>query len=67
MKPYGVRVIECPDVADIQEMGSKSRTGKISGRSGDNRPYSRGEHKARTRRYWKRVARRTNREACNEE
>jgi hypothetical protein len=66
MKPYGVRIIEGPNVADIREMGSNSRTGKLSGRSGDNRPYSRGNSKRRTRRYWKRRARRTNREACNE-
>ena len=66
MKPYGVRIIECPDVADILETGRKSRVGRLPGRSGDYRPYSRGENKARTRRYWKRIARRTNREACEE-
>lgn len=27
MKPYGVKVIEFPDVGDIQEMGAKSSTG----------------------------------------
>jgi hypothetical protein len=29
MKPYGVRVIDGPDVADIKEMGSKGSTGKF--------------------------------------
>lgn len=67
MKPYGVRVIEGPDVADIQATGRKSRVGRLPGRSGDYRPYSRGENKAKTRRYWKRIARKANREACNEE
>jgi hypothetical protein len=66
MRPYGVKIIEEPDVADIQEMGSKGRTGKLPSRSGDYRPYSRGSSKRRTRRYWKRRARRVNQEACNE-
>lgn len=30
MKPYGVKIIEFPDVADIQQMGAKSSVGKIN-------------------------------------
>jgi hypothetical protein len=58
MKPYGVRVIEFPDVADIQEMGAKSSTGRFAGKSGDYHPYSRSKKKKKIRRYWKRRARR---------
>ena len=54
MKPYGVRVIEHPDVADIKAMGAKSRTGKLS-----EHTYCRGPSKSRIRRLWKRVARRS--------
>lgn len=60
MKPYGVpRVpeIEYPDVADIQRLGLASHCGRIPGKSGDYRPYIRGQNKARTRRIWKRKAR----------
>ena len=58
MKPYGLQVIDGPDVADIKEMGAKGSTGKFAGHSGDYHPYSRGAVKARARRYWKRIARR---------
>ena len=58
MRPYGVRLIEGPDVADIQEMGSKSSAGQRPGRSGDYHPYCRGRGKAEARRRWKRCARR---------
>lgn len=51
MRPYGVRIIECPDVADIKEMGSKTSVGGKS-------YFRSAEAKARTRRYWKRQARR---------
>lgn len=66
MKPYGVKIIENPDVVDIQEMGSKSSAGKVAGRSGDFHPYSRGTSRAATRRYWARKARRDNKKACLE-
>lgn len=58
MKPYGVKIIEHPDVADIQEMGAKSSAGKHSGRSGSTKSYIRNPaDKARVRRRWKRRAR----------
>jgi len=60
MKPYGVRVIDCPDVADLREMGSKSSTG--------GRNYNRNDAaKATTRRHWARKARAANKAACREE
>lgn len=59
MKPYGVRLIEGPDVADIREMGSKSSVG--------GRNYNRNvASKATTRRRWKRLARVEGRLACQE-
>lgn len=58
MKPYGVNLIECPDVADIHHMGSKGCVGKLPGKSRDYHPYSRGQSKNRTRQYWKGSARR---------
>lgn len=67
MRPYGVRVIESPDVADIKAMGSKGSVGKFAGRSGDYRPYARGASKARVRRTWARKARAANRAACEAE
>ncbi len=57
MRPYGVKVIAGPDIADIQEMGSKGRVGKFPGKSGDFHPVSKGHSKAATRRKWKRGAR----------
>jgi hypothetical protein len=57
MKPYGVKVIEFPDVADIQSMGAKGSVGKFAGKSGDYHPYSKGNSKKKTRRYWKKRAR----------
>lgn len=64
MKPYGVKVVESPDVADIQHMGAKGSTGKFAGKSGDFHPYARGAAKARARRYWKRRARAAGRSEC---
>ncbi len=64
MKPYGVKVIEYPDVGDIREMGAKSSCGKIAGKSGDFHPYCRGDNKAKTRRYWKRRARAEGKDEC---
>jgi hypothetical protein len=57
LKPYGVEVEECPDVADIKAMGSKSSVGKLPGKSGDYHPYCQGWSKSRIRRYWARRAR----------
>jgi hypothetical protein len=54
-------------VVDIKEMGSKSCVGQIPGRSGDFHPYNRSASKARTRRYWKRAARREGVARINEE
>ncbi len=62
MKPYGLRVIEYPDVADIQMMGAKGRCGKFPSKCGKYRGYCWGESKAATRRYWKRKARVFNKE-----
>lgn len=67
MRPYGVKVEEHPDVADIKEMGSASHVGKLAGKSGDYHSYCKGNSKARTRRYWKRRARAENKAACSEE
>jgi len=67
MKPYGVKIEEHPDVADIQEMGSAGHVGQIAGRSGDYHPYSRGASKAATRRRWARKARSEGKAACNED
>jgi hypothetical protein len=57
MRPYGVRIIECPDVADIQLMGAKSSTGQLRSKSGEYRGYSRRKAKKTIRCYWKRRAR----------
>lgn len=57
MKPYGVRLIEGPDVVDIQYIGGKSSMGQYRKKGGDFRGYSHGDGKASTRRYWKRKAR----------
>lgn len=68
MKPYGVRVIEHPDVVDIQSMGSKSSVGKLPRKSGVFHSYTRSVFaKATTRRYWARKARLDNKLACKEE
>jgi hypothetical protein len=66
MKPYGVRLIEWPDVGDIQATGRASHVGRLRGKSGDFHAYQRSENRQRTRRYWKRQARRENkREVVN--
>lgn len=65
MRPYGLKIIEGPDVADINEMGSKGSFGKFPGRNGDYHPYSRGAVKDRTRRRWARRARAEGKAACN--
>lgn len=58
MKPYGLRVIEFPDVGDIKEMGAKSSCGRFRKKGGDYNGYASGTVKDRTRRRWKRKARR---------
>ena len=59
MKPYGVRIEEWPDVADIQNMAAKSACGCLQGKGGDYRGYNRNKAgKWRMRRMWKRIARR---------
>jgi len=60
MKPYGVKIIEWPDVADLQEMGAKSSAG--------GRNYNRNVRvKASTRRRWARKARAVNKNLCKED
>lgn len=66
MKPYGVDIIQFPDLADLQTMGAKSSDGSIKGKSGDYRGYQKTSRKARSRRYWKRKARRTGKIECSE-
>jgi len=63
MRPYGVKVIPAPDVADIKEMGSKTSVGQPDGHS----YFRNAENKARVRRYWARKARAANKAACREE
>ena len=60
MKPYGLfgEVIEYPDVYDIHDMGAKNSCGQIKKKSGDYNGYCEGPKKDRTRRRWKRRARR---------
>lgn len=68
MRPYGVRVVEEPDAADIKAMGSAGRAGNLPGRNGrDLRPCSRGSSKRRMRRFWARKARAAGKAACQEE
>jgi hypothetical protein len=57
MRPYGVRIVETPDISDIKTMAAKSSIGELPGESGTFRGICRGAAKSRTRRYWKRVAR----------
>jgi len=61
MRPYGVRIIEEPDVADIQDMAAKSSCGRLPEKGGDFKGYSRSRRKRARRRYWKRKARREGR------
>ena len=63
MKPYGVRVEESPDVADIQSRAHKSSVGRVGGSHG----YIRSARiKAKIRRYWKRLARRMGKAEAND-
>jgi hypothetical protein len=64
MKPYGVRVIDSPDIADIQATGRAGHVSRYPGRSGCYKSYIRDSAARKiTRRYWKRLARR---EGCKE-
>jgi hypothetical protein len=68
MRPYGVSIIEHPDVADTLEMGSPGCVGNLRGRSGDFHDHYRNPaSKAATRRHWKRIARRAGKAACKED
>jgi hypothetical protein len=56
MKPYQTRkLIEGPDVADIQAEGRHSSVGRLPGKSGDYRPYCRGANRKTIRRQLKRA------------
>ncbi len=63
MRPYGVEIIEFPDVDDIQKMGCKSSVGKLKrGRGYIRTP----DQKAKTRRYWARKEREESKRLSNE-
>ena len=64
MRPYGVRVVEWPDIADIIAEGAKSSIGNVRSKSGEFRAFGTPEKRASTRRYWKRQARRVGVEEC---
>jgi hypothetical protein len=70
MKPYGLprnHDVGSPDVGDIHQYGLKSCTGRLRGKGGDIRSmFKSAADKARSRRTWKRAARRANRAACTE-
>lgn len=66
MKPYGVDVEQYPDVADLRAQARKSGIGTLKGKSGDHHDICRGPQKDRTRRYWKRKARRDGRRLCRD-
>ncbi|MCK9459488.1 MAG: hypothetical protein M0R80_07610 [Proteobacteria bacterium] len=57
MKPYKtIKLTECPDVADIQAEGRRSACGKLAGKSGECRGYTKSKQsKAATRRTLKRA------------
>ena len=59
MKPYGLKVIEAPDVGDIQEGARKSSIGRFREKGGDYKSYPRSSVAKRAiRRLAKRAARR---------
>lgn len=66
MRPYGVYVSPYIDVHDILVMGAKGSVGACRGHSGHFHGYCRSMAKARTRRYWKRVARAEGKAAARE-
>lgn len=57
MKAYKtIRFTEAPDIGDIKEEGRASHVGKLAGRSGEYRPYTRSASARRaTRRTLKRA------------
>lgn len=65
MKPYGLprRLgVEQPDVGDIKEYGRASHVGRLREKCGRFKSYFRkASSKRKTRRYWKKLARRVNR------
>jgi hypothetical protein len=65
MKPYGLKIVEFPDVEDILSMGAKSSCGTLRKSGGEFSGYCRSDAKAATRRYWKRQARRDGKSACS--
>ncbi len=67
MKPYGLDIVEWPDVRDIIEMGAKSCTGQVLNKSSVYRGYCNRRRKRQTRRYWKRKERRAGREEIEEQ
>lgn len=67
IKAYGLKVIEYPDVGDIQMMGSKSSVGRFRSKSGQYKSYIRRSVKKRAvRRFWKRKARIDGRKQCDQ-
>jgi len=60
MRPYGVEIVEDPDIDDILCMGARSSVGSITGRNGEHRGYRKRDKRV-TRRRWKRAARRDSR------
>ena len=66
MKPYGVQIIEEPDVADIQKMAAKSSCGNLPGKNGEYRGWRRSASRKEQRRYWKRQARKLAKLLCED-
>lgn len=55
MKPYKtIKLIDSPDVADIQADGRKSSVGNLRGKGGDYRGIQKSRKKRASRRYLKR-------------
>ena len=51
MRAYGKhRVVECPDVADIQGMGAQSHVGALRRKGGDYRGYLKSSSRRQIRR-----------------
>lgn len=57
MRPYGLRTMQGPDVRDAKEMGMRGSLGPFPSIGGEFHGHCRGVAKAKTRRYWKRLAR----------
>ena len=70
MKPYGLKKrvnVENPDIGDILEAGFKSSIGNLPGKGGDYRSCQHTKNKRRSRRIWKKLARRKNKNVCRYE